>query len=138
MLYTASPQPLFDWFDKDRGNRALLRLHGYTDGRITNWKRRGIPVREVGFVARLMGLTYEQYMLAAEAHERKTNWRRVAALAVLAILPQLQASRVEAATYHNVFSQPVILHINARRWLRLLRRFAMRSLTVTVAAQAAC
>jgi hypothetical protein len=38
---------------------------GYTDGRITNWKNRGIPRAEVGAVAQLMGVRYEDYLEAA-------------------------------------------------------------------------
>lgn len=62
---TVSHRPLFKWFEADRKNRARLRAAGYTDGRITNWKGRGIPRAEVAEVARFMGLTYEQYLAKA-------------------------------------------------------------------------
>lgn len=76
---TISAGPLFDWFAQDKGNRAKLRTAGYTDGRITNWKSRGIPRGEVGNIAPLMGMTYEQYILTAEMRERKLKrLRRVA------------------------------------------------------------
>jgi hypothetical protein len=64
---TVSADPLFGWFKKSRQNRAKLRAVGYSDGRITNWKDRGIPRAQVGDVARHMGLTFEQYL--AEAGE---------------------------------------------------------------------
>lgn len=60
-----SADPLFSWFDASPANRAKLRAAGYTDGRITNWRRRGIPRAQVGDVAGLMGLTFEQYMARA-------------------------------------------------------------------------
>lgn len=63
---TISHKPLFAWFDEKPSNRRDFRLKtGYSDGRITNWKRRGIPRAEVGQIAAIMGLTYEQYMKAA-------------------------------------------------------------------------
>jgi hypothetical protein len=62
---TVSARPLFDWFKADKGNRAKLRSVGYTDGRITNWKARGLPRAEVGGVALIMGITFEQYLVRA-------------------------------------------------------------------------
>lgn len=63
---TVSHLPLFEWFAADKKNRAKLRAAGYTDGRITNWKRRkGIPRGEVSEVARIMGLNHEAYLAMA-------------------------------------------------------------------------
>jgi len=63
---TVSHKPLFDWFAADKRNRGKLRAAGYTDGRITNWKRRGgIPRGEVGAVAKHMGINYDAYLLRA-------------------------------------------------------------------------
>lgn len=63
---TVSHKPLFEWFEADKKNRGALRAAGYTDGRITNWKRRrGIPRGEIEAVAKLMGLTYDQYLARA-------------------------------------------------------------------------
>lgn len=62
---TVSSVPLFDWFKLDKSRRSALRRAGYSDGRITNWKSRGIPRAEVGSVAAIMGLTYEEYLAAA-------------------------------------------------------------------------
>lgn len=64
---TVSSKPLFAWFKLDRANRVKLKKAGYTDGRITNWKSRGIPRAEVPAVASLMGLSYEGYMQATGA-----------------------------------------------------------------------
>lgn len=61
----ASSKPLFDWFDKEKGNRAKLREAGYSDGQITNWHKRGIPRAQLGQIVALMGLTAEQYLSAA-------------------------------------------------------------------------
>lgn len=68
---TVSATPLFDWFKADKKNRRELRDAGYTDGRITNWKNRGIPRAEVGAVARLMGITFERYL--SDAGELKVK-----------------------------------------------------------------
>lgn len=62
---TVSSSPLFEWFKLDKGNRAKLRAAGFTDGRITNWKARGIPRAEVGAVAQVMTLNYDEYLVAA-------------------------------------------------------------------------
>lgn len=59
---TVSAAPLFDWFKADKANRGRLRAAGYTDGRITNWRERGIPRAQVGAVAAKMGLSFEQYL----------------------------------------------------------------------------
>lgn len=67
---TVSAEPLFEWFKANKKNRAKLRAAGYSHGRITNWKsktRGGIPRGEVGAVAAIMGITYEQYLLDAGA-----------------------------------------------------------------------
>jgi hypothetical protein len=68
---TVSAKPLFAWFDADKKNRKVLRDAGYTDGRITNWRTRGIPRAEVGAVAQLMNSTYERYL--ADAGELKVK-----------------------------------------------------------------
>lgn len=63
---TVSHLPLFVWFDAEKKNRRKLRDAGYTDGRITNWKRRGgIPRGEIPAVAAIMGLKYDEYLAAA-------------------------------------------------------------------------
>lgn len=63
---TAPAEPLFDWFEADRQNRAKLRTAGYSDGRITNWKSRGVPLAELGRVAHLMGIAYDEYLALAD------------------------------------------------------------------------
>lgn len=63
---TAPSGPLFDWFAADRKNRAKMRAEGYSDGRITNWKSRGIPLAELGRVAHLMAITYDEYLALAD------------------------------------------------------------------------
>lgn len=62
---TVPAGPLFAWFKTDKKNRGKLRQAGYSDGRITNWRVRGIPRGEVGAVAEIMATTYEQYLAAA-------------------------------------------------------------------------
>jgi len=62
---TVSHDPLFKWFDKHPDNRAALRKAGYSDGRITNWKTRGIPRGQLAHVAEVMGLSFDQYLEAA-------------------------------------------------------------------------
>lgn len=65
---TVSATPLFDWFEVDkRRRREFVRQTGYSDGRITNWKSRGIPMAELGQVAARMGLSYEEYLIEAGA-----------------------------------------------------------------------
>lgn len=69
--------PLFRWFEADKKNRAKLRDAGYTDGRITNWKRRaGIPRAEIADVAAIMGLSYEDYLLEAGAAPNSVHQAR--------------------------------------------------------------
>jgi len=60
-----SSRPLFEWFKGDKTRRAGFRAAGYSDGRMTNWKSRGIPRAEVGPIAARMGLTYEEYLASA-------------------------------------------------------------------------
>lgn len=87
---TVSAGPLYEWFERDRNNRARLRAAGYTDGRITNWKSRGLPRAEVGNIAQFMGMTYEEYVHAAEAWQlRAKKLRRVAVLAAFWLLTGL-------------------------------------------------
>jgi hypothetical protein len=63
---TVSSKPLFSWFDQEKGRRTRFAKAGdYSDGRITNWKSRGIPAAEVGRIANLMGISYEEYLTAA-------------------------------------------------------------------------
>lgn len=78
---SVSAKPLYDWFAKDKNNRATLKKF-YSDARITNWKTRGIPRAEVGNVAQFMGLSYEQYIEAASVGK---EWRQVAVLAFLCL-----------------------------------------------------
>lgn len=84
LTQTVSAGPLFDWFAQDKNNRAKLRSAGYSDGRITNWKSRGIPRAEIGNIAPFMGMTYEEYVHAADAWQvRIKKLRRVAVVAAL-------------------------------------------------------
>lgn len=63
---TAPAKVLFDWFAKQRDHRRdFVEKSGYSDGRITNWKTRGIPLAELARVAALIGLTYEEYLVEA-------------------------------------------------------------------------
>lgn len=60
-----SAKPLFEWFDNDKANRGKLRAAGLSDGQITNWNKRGIPRAQLDRIAPLMGMTTEQYLVAA-------------------------------------------------------------------------
>src|SRR5688572_17298301 len=62
---TAPAKPLYEWFDADKANRAKLRQAGYSDGRITNWKSRGIPLAELWRVANHMGISHDEYLALA-------------------------------------------------------------------------
>jgi len=120
---TVSAGPLFEWFENDRNNRAKLREAGYSDGRITNWKSRGIPRAEVGNIAPFMGMTYEEYVHAAEAWQlRIKKLRRVAAWAAVSLGLALQhyPSDADAVQRH----QGVVYYVKSkfRRWIRLLHR----------------
>ena len=128
---SVSSKPLFDWFAQNRDNRAKLRAHGYTHGRITNWKRRGIPLRQVGNVAELMGITYEQYLSQAVAATRRKDWRRAAVLATLALMFSFFQPEAAAGIQHNNLSDSKILHKSftglhilclLRRILRIMKR----------------
>src|SRR4051812_47474261 len=61
---TVSAGPLFEWVRADKGGRGKVGAAGYSDGRITNWKARGIPRAEIGDIAAQMGLSYEEYLSA--------------------------------------------------------------------------
>lgn len=58
--------PLLDWL-KSKGSRQaeLARDMGWSDQRLTNWKRRGIPARELHKVAAAMGITSDEYRTRA-------------------------------------------------------------------------
>lgn len=125
---TISAGPLFDWFAKDKNNRAKLRTAGYSDGRITNWKSRGIPRGEVGNIAPLMGMTYEQYILTAELRERRLKrFQRAAvwagfwlAVTLTGVFDNKSFAAISArqVTDYNTHSRAF------RRWLsRILRGF---------------
>lgn len=87
---TVSAGPLFEWFAMGKDNRARLRAAGYSDGRITNWKSRGIPRAEVGNIAPFLGMTYEEYVHAAEAWQlRAKKLRRVAVWAAFCLVTAL-------------------------------------------------
>lgn len=63
---TAPARPLFDWFaEQKERRRKFVGKMGYSDGRITNWKKRGIPLAELGRIAHAMGITYDEYMAFA-------------------------------------------------------------------------
>lgn len=113
---TISAGPLFDWFAQDRNNRAKLRAAGYSDGRITNWKSRGIPRGEVGNIAPLMGMTYEQYILTADMRERKLKrLRRVAVWGGLWL-----AALLQGAFDNNSFASSSIRQVSdlTTHWMR--------------------
>jgi len=97
-----SAKPLFDWFKSAKENRGRLRATGYSDGRITNWRARGIPRAEVGPVAGLMGISYEDYLVAAgesppKAREPGTAYRALSdeALQIALAFDQLQSQARE-------------------------------------------
>jgi hypothetical protein len=123
---TVSAGPLFEWFAADKNNRARLRTVGYSDGRITNWKSRGIPRGEVGNVAPLMGMTYEEYVHAAEAWQlRIKKLRRVATIAAFwlcsALLAGFNKTSVAAPSsplFNNNGAEYTLCRI--RRWLSSL------------------
>lgn len=75
---TVSAKPLFEWFKQDRGNRAKLRAAGFSHGRITNYKSRGIPRGVVAKVAAVMNITHDQYVAAAAGEDLSTADRAVA------------------------------------------------------------
>lgn len=119
---TVSAGPLFEWFERDKHNRARLREANYSDGRITNWKSRGIPRAEVGNIAQFLGMTYEEYVHAAEAWQlRAKKLRRVAVLAAFWLLTGLSGAFNITPDAHSAQAR-VVIHIvrYARRLCRLL------------------
>ncbi len=63
---TAPAKPLFDWFKAKPGRRReFIAATGFSDGRVTNWKSRGIPLAALDRTARAMGLSYDEYMARA-------------------------------------------------------------------------
>lgn len=71
---TAPASPLFKWFAGKPGRRSEFRLRtGYSDGRITNWNRRGVPLAELGRIAGEMGLTYEEYLAEAGVPSKRAD-----------------------------------------------------------------
>ena len=127
---TVSAGPLYEWFERDRNNRARLRAAGYTDGRITNWKSRGLPRAEVGNIAQFMGMTYEEYVHAAEAWQlRAKKLRRVAVLAAFWLLAGLSGAfdithPVHAASARADYTLARIreLLLRAKAWISSLFR----------------
>lgn len=129
---TISAAPLFEWFQKDRNNRAKLREAGYSDGRITNWKARGIPRGEVGNIAPMMGLTYEQYVTAAEIAERKgKKFRRAAAWAAVWLVVALSGA-FNNKSFAATIRQVVEINTHCAFWLSVIRdRFFKAIFNVT-------
>ena len=127
---TVSAGPLYEWFERDRNNRARLRAAGYTDGRITNWKSRGLPRAEVGNIAQFMGMTYEEYVHAAEAWQlRAKKLLRVAVLAAFTILTGLSGAfnitpTAHAASARADYTLARILEMlrRAKSWIKSLFR----------------
>lgn len=121
-----SSQPLFAWFDQNKDNRAMLRAAGYSDGRITNWKRRGIPIGQVGRIAAYMGISYEEYVrLAEEAALRGKGWRPAVVLAFIFALLQAPDGNAShnALASGNFFAKSLTeIHIRRLRFLPWLFR----------------
>lgn len=59
-----SAVPLFTRLGRG-GASAFAKKYRASEQRIANWKRRGIPAAEVGRVAAVLGITYEEYMREA-------------------------------------------------------------------------
>ena len=59
---TITARPLFLWFSDNKERRRKMVEAGFSHGRISNWKRRGIPRAEIGQIAAFMGLAYEDYL----------------------------------------------------------------------------
>lgn len=131
MIYTTvSPKPLFDWFEDNKAHRAKLRQAGYSDGRITNWKRRGIPKGEVGNIAPLMGMTYEEYVMAAQLQERRIRtWRRAAVVALVLVFSVPQQSEA-GGILHNAFSA------HTSSGIHIVQQLARRAVKIAQAARA--
>jgi len=71
---TAPARPLFEWFAGEPGRRGAFRARtGYSDGRITNWRSRGVPLAELGRIAGEMGLTYEEYLAEAGVPTKRVD-----------------------------------------------------------------
>lgn len=120
---TVSSTPLFEWFDADKKNRMKLRIAGYSHGRLTNWKTRGIPRAEVGEIAELMGLSYEQYMAAAGAVPEQQRKVPSDQLSPEAIEIARAFDRMEPQTQSQIRQHVFIYSIIDRSfpWLRLGR-----------------
>lgn len=114
---TVPSKHLFDWFDANSANRAKLRNEGYSEGRISNWKTRGIPRAEVPAIAALMGLTFEQYVGETGA---QTTAREPAAQ-----YSALSQAALEVARKFDELSQECQQHV--RQQVELLRRTGVDS-----------
>lgn len=127
---SVSSKPLFDWFGQSKDNRAKLRSMGYSDGQITNWKSRGIPRGQIGRIAPMMGLTYEQYVMIAEAPTQpRKRLRRVVVLAMLALGINL------TPVSHNTSpsAQTSFLHNNSTGYTYSAIRTALRNAVIGLA-----
>lgn len=117
MARKATPEPvsskrLFDWLEADRSRRPNLRKAGYSQGRISNFKTRGIPRAEVPAIAALMGLTFEQYV--GETGAQTTLRQPVAQYS------GLSAAALEVARVFDQLSKECQEHV--RQQVALLRR----------------
>jgi hypothetical protein len=59
-----SSTPLFGRLSKGGAAKIAEQLN-VSEQVISNWKRRGVPAAEVGRIAAVLGISYEQYMLEA-------------------------------------------------------------------------
>jgi len=55
-------KPLFDRLGRGGAADVADQLN-VSEQVVSNWRRRGVPAKEVGRVAAVIGITYEQYML---------------------------------------------------------------------------
>lgn len=85
---TVSSKPLFTWFASDAGNRAKMRSMGYSDGRITNWKNRGLPRAEVADVAKIMGTTHDHYLSMAEVAQQQPKKSSMGVVERIGVTPE--------------------------------------------------
>lgn len=119
---TVSAAPLFDWFKAEKSHRGRLRAAGYTDGRITNWKKRGIPRAEVPAVAGHMGLTFEQYLVKAgeQVHQLEQPASRYGTLSEDALEIARAFDKMQPQTRERVREHVFIYSVIDRSfpWLR--------------------
>lgn len=67
VVETVKAQPMLDFIKRNGASQAAFAVKiDETKQTLTNWKRRGIPMRAVPKVARAMGVTFEEYQALAE------------------------------------------------------------------------